>query len=68
MSTCPLESELERFDSLSDDIFGIPDGSLLSSDDSTIARGQRIAPAVSSSDDLFKTIVNVKPEDKSGER
>ena len=63
-----LESELERFDSLSDDIFGIPDGSLLSSEDGTIARGQRIAPAVSSSDDLFKTIVNVKPEDKSGDR
>ena len=61
-----LESELERFDSLSDEIFGIPDGSLLKSDDGTIVRGQKIAPAASA-DDLFKTIVNVKPEEKGGE-
>ena len=58
-----LESELERFDSLSDDIFGIPDGSFLKDDDGTIVR-TKIAPAVSQSDDLFKTIVNVKPESK----
>ena len=58
-----LESELERFDSLSDDIFGIPDGSFLKDDDGTIVR-TKAAPAVSHSDDLFKTIVNVKPESK----
>ena len=59
-----LESELERFDSLSDDIFGIPDGSLLKDADGTIARGQK-APAAADGD-LFHTIVNLKPEDKGG--
>ena len=58
-----LESELERFDSLSDDIFGIPDGSFLKDDDGTIIR-TKVTPAVSQSDDLFKTIVNVKTERK----
>ena len=57
-----LESELERFDSLSDDIFGIPDGSLLRDSDGTLARAPKMN-AASSSDDLFKTIVNVKPEE-----
>lgn len=60
-----LESELERFDSLTDDIFGIPDGSLLKDSDGTIVRTRKASP-VADADDLFKTIVNVKPEDKSG--
>ena len=58
-----LESELERFDSLSDDIFGIPAGSLLRASDGTLARAPKMNAAASSSDDLFKTIVNVKPEE-----
>lgn len=58
-----LESELERFDSLTDDIFGIPDGSLLKDNDGTIVRDTKVAPAVSSNDDLFNTIVNLKPEE-----
>ena len=62
-----LESELERFDSLSDDIFGIPDGSLLKDNDGTIVRGQRIAPSNAASDDLFKTIVNVKADGRGEE-
>ena len=58
-----LESELERFDSLSDDIFGIPDGSFLKDSDGTIVR-TKTAMSASPADDLFKTIVNVKPESK----
>lgn len=58
-----LESELERFDSLTDDIFGIPDGSLLKDNDGTIVRDTKVAPTVSSNDDLFNTIVNLKPEE-----
>ena len=61
-----LESELERFESMSDDIFGIPDGSFLKDEDGTIVR-TKVAPAAQAPDDLFKTIVNVKPEDRSGD-
>ena len=60
-----LESELERFDSLTDDIFGIPDGSLLKDPDGTLVRAPKASAAISSADDLFKTIVNVKTEEKS---
>ncbi len=59
-----LESELERFDSLSDDIFGIPDGSLLKDDDHTIVKGSRPIPSAAG-DELFKTIVNVKSPDRA---
>ena len=62
-----LESELERFDSLSEDIFGIPDGSFLK-DSGTV---RAASPAVSSSPldedvELFHTIVNRKPDSPKG--
>lgn len=53
-----LENELERFDSLSEEIFGIPDGSFLSNTN-TVPAVDPIKPA---DDDLFKTIMNVRNE------
>lgn len=56
-----LESELERFDSISDDIFGIPDGSLLKDNDETIVQPyHEPAHAKIDNDDLFQTLVNIK--------
>ena len=61
-----LESELERFDSLTDDIFGIPDGSILDEKDKTLTRSERDAVQAIGADELFQTIVNATPMDKEG--
>ena len=62
-----LESELERFDSLSEDIFGIPDGSFLKENATVRASSAPIsASALDTDDALFKTIVNRKPDAPKG--
>lgn len=62
-----LESELERFDSLSEEIFGIPDGSLLRDAEGTIVRSPKGLTPAASDGDLFHTIVNLKQDGKGGE-
>lgn len=53
-----LENELERFDSLSEEIFGVPDGSFLNN---TVPKAEPIK-AKEEEEDLFKTIMNVRKD------